>query len=414
MFHARGKSGGLVLASMLTLGMLPAAVNAAVYQAENYSQAHDTTAGNQGGAFRAGDVDIESTRDAGGGFNVGWIDKGEWLIFDGLQVPNTATYRITLRVASPSGGKVKVDLNAGTTVLANIDVPATGGWQNWATVVRTVTVPAGNHRLGVYATTGGWNFNWIEVTPVGDSGGGGGGTVGGFDPTKWPWPAGDGGQFGAGATGERGQGTSEFVINLFNQPKTLAQLSRETGYTQVTGGNYPDTPQGAINRARQIMGDTARYNNPLPPDMPYRAELFSAAVTYGIDPILAGKMAVGESSVTIGLPARDGDPAQSFTGGLLQANTAPEHLKFRSGNQALDEALLGMRQLRGEINASVQYQGLSGAKALQKGVNFYNTGNFTDAWSDFSRDMDGAGNMAPTYWEWIATRPFDGNYGNGQ
>src|SRR5262249_8606076 len=40
---------------------------------------HDTTAGNKGGAFRATDVDIESTTDAGGGFDVGWTRPGEWL-----------------------------------------------------------------------------------------------------------------------------------------------------------------------------------------------------------------------------------------------------------------------------------------------------------------------------------------------
>jgi hypothetical protein len=31
------------------------------------------------GKHRSDAVDIETTTDAGGGFNVGWIDAGEWL-----------------------------------------------------------------------------------------------------------------------------------------------------------------------------------------------------------------------------------------------------------------------------------------------------------------------------------------------
>src|SRR5258708_1004867 len=34
---------------------------------------HDLMAGNSGGQYRAADVDIESTTDVNGGYNVGWI-----------------------------------------------------------------------------------------------------------------------------------------------------------------------------------------------------------------------------------------------------------------------------------------------------------------------------------------------------
>src|SRR5258708_5262982 len=40
---------------------------------------HDTTAVNEGGAFRNTGVDIEPTLDVGGGYNVGWTHAGEWL-----------------------------------------------------------------------------------------------------------------------------------------------------------------------------------------------------------------------------------------------------------------------------------------------------------------------------------------------
>ena len=35
--------------------------------------------GNAGGAYRPTDVDIETTADTGGGYNLGWVAAGEWL-----------------------------------------------------------------------------------------------------------------------------------------------------------------------------------------------------------------------------------------------------------------------------------------------------------------------------------------------
>src|SRR5207302_1518276 len=41
---------------------------------------HDTTANNEGLKFRTGDgVDIESTTDTGGGYDVGYAHTGEWM-----------------------------------------------------------------------------------------------------------------------------------------------------------------------------------------------------------------------------------------------------------------------------------------------------------------------------------------------
>jgi hypothetical protein len=68
-------------------------------------------------------------------------------------------------VASPSGGTVSSDLNAGTTQLGSTTIPATGGWQNWTTVSKTVYVNAGTYNFGVFAQTGGWNLNWVRITP---------------------------------------------------------------------------------------------------------------------------------------------------------------------------------------------------------------------------------------------------------
>lgn len=154
--------------SLLTCGALLAlstSAHAVVFQAESYTTYNDTTTGNSGGAFRNDNVDIEATADAGGGYDIGWIAVGEWWSYSNFNVPANGSYTIRMRVASPTGATASVDLNGGTTQLGNFVIPATGGWQTWATVSRTVTLNAGTYNLGVFAQTAGWNFNWIEIVP---------------------------------------------------------------------------------------------------------------------------------------------------------------------------------------------------------------------------------------------------------
>nr|AYM53674.1 hypothetical protein [Cystobacter fuscus] len=109
-------------------------------------------------------VSTESTSDSGGGSNVGHIDTADWLAYNGIQFPSSGTYKVEYRVASPSGGRLSLDLNAGATVLGTLDIPATGDWQSWTTISHTVTVTAGTYNVGIYAQAGGWNFNWFRIT----------------------------------------------------------------------------------------------------------------------------------------------------------------------------------------------------------------------------------------------------------
>jgi GH18 family chitinase len=112
-------------------------------------------------------VETESTTDAGGGLNVGYIDTGDWMAYANINFPSSGTYKIEYRVASEStGGTLSLDLNAGSIVLGTLSVPATGGWQTWQTISHNVTVSAGTYALGIYAAAGGWNLNWIKITKV--------------------------------------------------------------------------------------------------------------------------------------------------------------------------------------------------------------------------------------------------------
>lgn len=156
-----------IIPSLFAMGIFSAASQAVVFQAEDYNYYYDSTTGNAGGAYRNDNVDIEKTSDStGGNFNVGWIDADEWLTYTNLVIPQTGTYTINLRVASLNGGRVAVDLNAGTIYLGSSNISATGGWQNWKTLSFNATINAGTYELGIYAETGGWNLNWIEIVPA--------------------------------------------------------------------------------------------------------------------------------------------------------------------------------------------------------------------------------------------------------
>lgn len=110
-------------------------------------------------------VQTESTTDTGGGLNVGYADTGDWMAYFNINFPTSGNYVIEYRVASAvSGAKLSSDLNAGTIQLGAVNVPNTGGWQNWQTVSQTVNVNAGTYNFGIYIQNSGVNLNWFRIT----------------------------------------------------------------------------------------------------------------------------------------------------------------------------------------------------------------------------------------------------------
>jgi predicted esterase len=111
----------------------------------------------------------ELTQDAGGGKDVAYIDKGDWM--DYTINPYTAgTFTLQLRVAATgSGGKIEIR-SSDSTVLATVDVPVTGGYQTWTTVSTTVTLLAGTQNIRLKSITDiPWNINWLQFGLVGQS-----------------------------------------------------------------------------------------------------------------------------------------------------------------------------------------------------------------------------------------------------
>ena len=115
-------------------------------------------------AYRVSDVDIQGSRDTGGGFNVGWIADGEWLDY-AIRVQSAGFYALSVRVASRYVGTSLRVLVNGEDVTGSVTVPATGDWQAWQTVTHgDVYLPVGIHRLTLSAGTGGFNVNWMSLS----------------------------------------------------------------------------------------------------------------------------------------------------------------------------------------------------------------------------------------------------------
>lgn len=107
----------------------------------------------------------ENTEDNNGGLNLGYIDQGDWMDYQ-VDVPVAGSYSVRMRVASMGGASGAIQLKLGSTVLANYDVPDTGGWQDWTTVTKVLYLNAGVQTLRVSAASSGWNINWIDFIPV--------------------------------------------------------------------------------------------------------------------------------------------------------------------------------------------------------------------------------------------------------
>jgi len=147
----------------------PALVTPSRLEAENYRLGgsgvayFDTTAGNSGHIYRNDDVDIEVTQDVSGSYDIGWIATGEWLTYD-ITASATATYAVSIRVATPNINRtVHLEID-GNNVSGPIAIPWTGSFQTWKNATAKISIPAGPHVLRLVADTDKFNFNYIDIT----------------------------------------------------------------------------------------------------------------------------------------------------------------------------------------------------------------------------------------------------------
>ena len=126
--------------------------------------------------IEAEDYDTQSGTDtetcSEGGQNVGWIENGDYLVFERIDFGGGAV-SFDARVASDaSGGNIELYLDSlSGTLIGTCTVSNTGGWQTWVTRSCPVSGAAGIHDLYLKFTGGSgylFNVNWWQFIRYGD------------------------------------------------------------------------------------------------------------------------------------------------------------------------------------------------------------------------------------------------------
>ena len=149
-----------------TAAAVPGTVYAANYDTGGQGVAYNVTSTNgSANSYRSDGVDLESTTDTGGGYDLGWTATGQWFNYT-VNVATAGTHTVSFRVAAPSAVTDAFHLSnaSGANLSGSVNIAATGGWQTWVTVTANVTLPAGVQTLTLNQDNGGWNINYMTIS----------------------------------------------------------------------------------------------------------------------------------------------------------------------------------------------------------------------------------------------------------
>jgi len=141
-------------------------------------------------------------------------------------VATAGTYTVTFRVAAINAvtDAFHISNSSGANLTGNINVPATGGWQNWTNVTAAITLPAGQQTLTFDQDNPGWNINYFTVSATG----------GPFGGTAWPIP----GTVQAENYDLGGQGVAYNVTSVNGTANNYRSDGVDLEVTTDTGGGY--------------------------------------------------------------------------------------------------------------------------------------------------------------------------------
>lgn len=125
----------------------------------------DYTSWNQGWAYRANGVDIQTCKDTynSNGYNVGWTSEGEWMKYT-IHVEEDGAYKLSVRYATTNNTKMRFEVD-GAVVCNAIVLTSTGSWEKWNTAeVSGIVLSKGEHTLKVTTTDGGANLSYYSFT----------------------------------------------------------------------------------------------------------------------------------------------------------------------------------------------------------------------------------------------------------
>jgi hypothetical protein len=111
-------------------------------------------------------LQTEDTSDDGGGKNIGYTDSGDYADYL-VNIEEEGNFIFIARVASEStAGKIGIYIlgaDESETELLSLDLPVTGGWQQWENTTSSITLTKGLQTLRMKVLQGGFNMNWMEI-----------------------------------------------------------------------------------------------------------------------------------------------------------------------------------------------------------------------------------------------------------
>lgn len=106
-------------------------------------------------------VFAELTKDIDGFMNIGYTDPGDWLEYK-IAVAESGDYSLTTRYAGTAAGSFDVYID--NVKHGTVYTTSTGGWQIWASIMNTIHLDAGSHKLKLIVVNKGFNLNWLSFS----------------------------------------------------------------------------------------------------------------------------------------------------------------------------------------------------------------------------------------------------------
>jgi hypothetical protein len=209
-------------------------------------------------SYRSQGVDLEAATSPATGNDLGWSAAGQWFKYT-VNVSSAGSYKISFLVAAESaiGDAFHLSNSSGSNLTGSVAVPDTGGWQTWATVTATATLPAGTQTLTLSEDAAGWN---IDSMAFASSGGGGGGTIANGTYTLTPQNATALRLDDEGARTTTGNGIDVYTANGTAAQNWAASSSNVVPagyYTLSTEGAYCLTASGTASGSAAVLDPCA-------------------------------------------------------------------------------------------------------------------------------------------------------------
>jgi hypothetical protein len=206
-----------------TAAAVPGTVQAANYDTGGQGVAYNVTSVNgTANSYRSDGVDLESCSDTGCGYDLGWTSTGQWFRYT-VNVASAGTYTVSFRVAAPSAvtDAFHIADTSGNNLSGSVNVPATGGWQDWTTVTASVQLSAGQQTLAVDQDSGGWNIRYLAFASSG----------GGTQPALTATPSSV--AFGNEVVGQASSAQTVTVTNPGSSSVSISQLAVTGPFAQT-------------------------------------------------------------------------------------------------------------------------------------------------------------------------------------